>query len=77
MHWFTFPCTGSSGDLSDVLEEDDPIYVSSPIVCESYRALADYSPQGKGEIKLKEGQLVEVVEKYANGGYIMFLTLQI
>ena len=47
--------------------EEDPIYVSSPLILETFLVLADYTPQEKGEVVLKEDHLVQVVEKHTNG----------
>ena len=41
--------------------------ITGPIVLERYVALADYAKQKKNECSLKEGQMVEVIDKNQNG----------
>jgi hypothetical protein len=41
--------------------------ITNPILLEQYTAIADYTKQQKTEVNLKEGGLVEVVEKNENG----------
>ena len=55
----------SSPAVSDDI--DDEPYVSSPLILETYLVLADYTPQAKGEVRLKEDHQVQVVEKHPNG----------
>ena len=41
--------------------------ITDPILLEQYIAIADYKKQRKNEVNLKEGGLIEVVEKNENG----------
>ena len=59
---------GSGVNLNQMaLEEEDPVYVSSPLILETYLVLADYMPQEKGEVQLKEGHFIQVIEKHTTG----------
>eukprot|EP00048_Salpingoeca_helianthica_P012194 m.175957 g.175957 ORF g.175957 m.175957 type:complete len:942 (-) comp15337_c7_seq2:46-2871(-) len=51
--------------------EEQAMNVSTPMVLDQYRVLANYKKSGRSEVDVKEGDIVEVVEKNTNGWWFV------
>ncbi|CAH1232741.1 NCF1 [Branchiostoma lanceolatum] len=54
-----------------VEKSGDDLQISAPILLETYRAIATFSPSGKTEVRLEEGAHVDVVEKNMSGWWLV------
>ena len=45
--------------------------ISGPMILQQYRVLVDYKKSNKGELSVKADDVVEVVEKNANGWWFV------
>lgn len=44
--------------------------ITGPIILQSYRVIADYEKNSKSELSVKDGNVVDVVEKTENGNLL-------
>ncbi|XP_078599958.1 uncharacterized protein LOC144875075 isoform X2 [Branchiostoma floridae x Branchiostoma japonicum] len=61
--------TGPSDE--EIVSTGDELEISAPILLETYRAIATFTPGGKTEVRLEEGAHVDVVEKNMNGWWLV------
>lgn len=44
--------------------------ITGPIILQSYRVIADYEKNSKSELSVKDGDVIDVVEKTENGNLL-------
>ncbi|XP_066301596.1 pneumococcal serine-rich repeat protein-like isoform X2 [Branchiostoma lanceolatum] len=60
-----------TGTSEEIVSSGDEMEISAPILLETYRAIATFSPSGKTEVRLEEGAHVDVVEKNMSGWWLV------
>ncbi|XP_078599964.1 uncharacterized protein LOC144875075 isoform X8 [Branchiostoma floridae x Branchiostoma japonicum] len=71
--YLTFESKGGDNKGKDKSAEKsgDELEISAPILLETYRAIATFTPGGKTEVRLEEGAHVDVVEKNMSGWWLV------
>ncbi|XP_078682288.1 uncharacterized protein LOC144916785 isoform X2 [Branchiostoma floridae x Branchiostoma belcheri] len=67
--YLTFESKSGGNKVKEKSGED--MEISAPILLETYRAIATFTPSGKTEVRLEEGAHVDVVEKNMSGWWLV------
>ncbi|XP_019646710.1 PREDICTED: uncharacterized protein LOC109487168 isoform X3 [Branchiostoma belcheri] len=68
--YLTFESKNKTGKGKKEKSAED-MEISAPILLETYRAIATFTPSGKTEVRLEEGAHVDVVEKNMSGWWLV------
>ncbi|KAI8504860.1 podosome assembly [Branchiostoma belcheri] len=69
--YLTFESKNKTGKGKKAEKSAEDMEISAPILLETYRAIATFTPSGKTEVRLEEGAHVDVVEKNMSGWWLV------